>query len=58
MGLKSIHLLLILLSIGLSGFLGFWCTQQHHQFLAIISYVASAIMLVYAIYFIKKVSVA
>ena len=54
MGIKNIHVVLIVASIVLSIFYGIWAINHDYIILAVVAFIAACGLLVYCIKFIRK----
>ena len=55
MGVKHIHVVLIVVSIILSIFFGLWTLNHHYEIWAYVSFATAAGLLVYCVQFIRKI---
>jgi hypothetical protein len=54
MGIKNIHLLLIVVSIILSLGFGFWTLSHHYTAWGYFSFILALLLIIYCVQFIKK----
>ncbi|MDE2009718.1 MAG: hypothetical protein KGJ09_06525 [Candidatus Omnitrophica bacterium] len=54
MGIKNIHVLLIVISILLSVGFGFWAVFHNYAVWGYLSFIIAAVLIVYCVQFIKK----